>query len=410
MTSTEVATVDNTGNELAQYRHDARLMELKVLRKEADVRLAEEEMLLRRELQDMNEMIVDKLKNDELMESKRLPLDIEHRAEIKALEALLKLEENKRDELQKGIETLENQIMLVESDVEKRNAKLIEVKEVTAWDVDMVMAREGPSNLNEFLAKRKDMDKLQEEKNIVKELSDRLTQQCEELMETLKEQEELSEKIAAAQQIFANEKEAYDQLCSEERGLELLIKKKERQITGPRDEYKEIRQLEREKRAAHVAFLAARDNSGGNSNSVTCGENRLRQLEQKLESINLFLREHFASLPNLPTMEDLENASEVPVSYLTALCKKLEERRALLLQQDDQMALFDSSIEQMQLKINVLRGAYLSNNTSYQIYTQQQEKNVETLASRLESLKKEYEESEIQISRENQTLRRQLYR
>lgn len=409
MTSTEVATVDNSGNELQQYRHNARSMELEVLKKEADVRLAEEEVLLRNELQDMNEMIVNKLNQEELMESNRLPLDTEHRDEIRALLALLKLEEEKGNKLQEAIKLVQNQIVLVEGDVEKQNAKLVEVKEVTAWDVDMVMAKEGPSNLNEFLAKRKDMDKLQDEKNSVQELSDRLTQQCEELMDTLKEQEELDEKIVAAKALFTKLKEVHEAGCNEEKEKKRLIKKKEREISGPRDQYKEIRQLEREKRAARNAFLSARDNSDGGSNSVISGENRLRALEEKLATINLFLQEHFQSLKNLPTMEDVDNFSEVPVSLFDALCKKLEEKRSLLRQQDDQMSLHDSSIEQLQLKTNVLRGALISNNVSSQLYTQQQEKNFATLVAQLERLNKECEEAENATSSQNQNLRRQLY-
>lgn len=410
MASNEVATVKVGVDELEENRHDARMMELNALRKESDERLAEEERLLCRELQDMNKMIADKLKDDELMESDRLPLDTEHRAEIKALEALLKLEQDKRDQLELEAKDIESLIEEVGGQLDETNAKLAAVKEVTAWNVDMVMARDGSASLNEFSAKQKVMDNLQEEKNMVKVLSDRLTLEFEELTGFLKEQEELDEKILAAQEIFKNEATTYNQLCADERALALLIKKKERQIRGPQDEYKEIRQLEREKRAAHNAFLSARDNSGGNLNSLTCGESRLRQLETTLATINTFLQIYFSSSESLIPMEEVDSSAEVQVSLFNDLTEKLNEKRDFLLQQTDQMDGIDASIEQLQLKANVLRGALISNNVSSKLYSEQQEKDIASLVSQLEILNKYSQEREIEARRQNQNLRRQLYR
>lgn len=410
MASTEVAPVNVDPDELVENRHDARMMELSALRKESEERLAEEERLLCRELQDMNNMIADKLKDEELMESNRLPLDVEHSAEIKALEALLKLEQDKKDQLELEAKDIESLIQEVEGQLDRTNAKLVAVKEVTAWDVDMVMARDCSASLNEFSAKQKVMDKLQEEKNTVKLLSDRLTLEFEELTGFLKEQEDLDEKIAAAQNHFKNEANTYDEICADERALGLLIKKKERQISEPQDEYKDIRYLEHKKRAAHTAFLSARDNNGGNSLSLIAGESRLRQLETTLATINTFLQIYFSSSESLIPMEEVDSSSEVQVSLFNDLVMKLKEKRDFLRQQTDQMEGLDTSIEQLQLKTNVLRGVLISNNSNYKLYSEQQEKDIIELASQLEILNRDFQEQEIEATRQNQNLRRQLYR
>lgn len=412
MTSANVANVNSTNNELEQYRNDARIMELKVFRKEADVRLAEEEKLLRTELQDMNNMIVDKLRNEELMEAARLPLDVEHHEEIRALEALLKMEQSKTEKLRNETETMETQIVTVESELEKTNAKLAAVKEATGWDVDMVMAREGPANLNEFLEKKKVLAALHEQQQTEKELSDRLTNEIEELVAFIQEQEDLDEKIAAAQEIFAAEQEKYNTLCAEERSLELLAKKKERLLSAPqKDEYKEIRQLEREKRAAHNALVTLREGGGGHSNTLVSVESRLRQLEGKLETINIFLRQHFSNAENLPAMDGVPEGSDcVSVTKFNELCRQVTSKRSMLLEQDDKLESHDSAIEQIQLKINVLRGALRSNHMMSQLYDQEKEKDMNALIAYLENLNTECEEVEAKTIEENHNLRRQLRR
>lgn len=407
---TSVANVNSSTAELEQYRQNARVMELKVIRKEAEVRRAEEEKLLRKELQDMNDMIVKKLKDEELMESARLPLDVEHRAEIKALEDALKIENKKAELLLGEVETMEGQIAQVESELERKNSKLVEVKEATGWDVDMVMAREGPANLNEFLEKKKVLAALHEQQQTEKEVSERLTAEIDELVTFLQEQEELDEKIAAAQELFAAEREKYAKMCAEEKSLEVISKKKERMLNAPKkDEYEDIRRLEGEKRAAHYALLTAREGDSGQTKSLTSVDTRLRQLEAKLETINIFLQQHFGAMENLPPMEGVSSdAEDVPVAKFNGLCKELERKRTLLLENDDKLESHDAAIEQLQLKINVLRGALISNNMSTQLYFQQQEKDTNALIAHLESLNAECEEVEAKMISENHQLQRQL--
>eukprot|EP00796_Vickermania_ingenoplastis_P006477 gene6477-4664_t len=409
MQTTDVENVNTSAQELEQYRRDARVMELKLLRKEADVRRAEEEMLLRRELQDANDMIVEKLKNEELMESARLPIDVEHRAEIKALEDALKIENRKTELLRSEVETMEGQIVVVESELEKTNTKLAEVKEATGWDVDMVMAREGAANLNEFLEKKKVLAGLHEQQQTEKNESDRLTSEIEELITYIQEQDGLDEQIATAQEMYATELEKHNQLCNEEKSLEHLAKKKERALNAPqKDDYHDIRYLEGEKRAAHNALLTLRDSGAGNSSSLTSVDTRIRQLESKLETLNVFLQQHFRGEENLPPMEGVpEGAEDVEVALFNRLCNALEKKRAQLLEQDDKMESYDATIEQLQLKINVLRAALISNNVSSQLYSQQQEKETNALIAHLENLNAECDEVEAKVTEENQALRRQ---
>lgn len=407
--STAVAE-GNTGNgELEEYRRNVRAMELKVMRKEADLRLAEEERMLRDELQDLNEMIVDKLKNDELMESRRLPLDEDHREEIKRLEDLLRMERAKADQLESDIGTMESQIMTVEDELEKTSLKLLRVKDATGWDDDVVMAKEGRANLNEFLEKKKILTALRKEQDTNTELSYRLTSEIDELLAFLADQEDLEQKISAAKELLAEEKAKYNAMCVEEKNLEALLKKKERQVTGPKDEYKEIRQLEREKRTAHELLQAARENTEDTTKSLSSSGFRLRQLEGKLETINIFLQRHFGSLSDLPSLEGVsDDAESVSVGRFNYICRQIAEHRTANDEKSDALMEHDKTIEQLQLKINVLRYASVSNNVSSQLFFQQQEKDLDTLVSHLENLNTECEEVEQKVEQENKKLRREL--
>lgn len=412
MASTAVTEVKASSNELEQARHDARVMELKLMRKEADLRRAEEEKVLRSELQDMNAMIVEKLKNEELMAQSRLPLDLEHKAEIQALEDALKMEEERTKELERETQTMTDQILVVGSELEKQREKLDMVKHATAWDEDMVLAKEGAANLNEFLEKKKTLAGLHDEQQTEKGVSDRLTNEIEEMMAYLEQQKDLDDKIKEAQEMLEEEQRKHKELLDTKKALEQLRKKKERALlVPPNDDYKDIRILEAEKRAAHNAIVSIREKGSGNSNTLTSVDVRIRQLELKLKTINIFLQQHFSSEGSEKPREQIdEGASEVSLVKFKEVCHGIEESQSKLCSANDTLEGHDASIEQLQLKINVLRGALISNNMSSQLYFQQHEQDKNTLAAHLESLNAECEEVEAKVTEENQRLSRQLRR
>lgn len=405
--------------ELERRKSEARSLELKVARKEGELRKAQEEQALLKELRTVNEMIVKK-KERQLSETDQksqapaqhsLKISSESLAELNSLENELKMESRKTDDLQDVANVYSRRMEDIEKALDEKSGQLAIVKRSTGYDVDARTAKGGSAALNEFIERKRVMTALEDEQRTLNETSDRLTAEIEELTRGIEEGEQLEEHILQAEEQLVEEQAAYAEACEKVKSCERLRQKKERMLDSERkvDDYKAIRLLEGDKRALHTNLTKLRDNNVTNTKSILALEVRLRQLETRLEAADLFLTQVFAEVEDDEPMEDVpEDATEVPLGQFEGLCRELELSRETVAQRDDQLMSHDALVEQLERKIGILNAAITSRTVSAQLHSRGKDKETQGLVSDMEYLRKDFEREHRRLVTENAELRKQI--
>ncbi|KAG5501158.1 hypothetical protein JIQ42_06156 [Leishmania sp. Namibia] len=398
--------------ELERRRSEARNLELRVSRKEAELQRAKEEQALLKEMRTMNEMIIRK-KERQRSEgvASGLKISPESLAELKALEDELKLENRKTAELQSAADVTSRQMEEVERSLEHTDKELVEAKRSTGWDVDRNSARTETAVESEFKEKKRQLSLLASEQRTLTEMSERLKQQAEELEAKVDASEEMDNRFAEAEeelrQANTRLKELQEQLKSNVR----INKKTERVLTAAskQNKYKSIRQLEEDKKVLHNHLCKLRETNVGNSKSILSLEVRLRQLETRLEAINGFLREVFAEVEDDEPMDDVpEGLAEVPLAQFEELSAALELSRETVAQRDDQLEEHDCKVEQLERKVMILQNAIASREVSSQVQARGRDKEQRVLYSTYSRRRSQLQIERAQLAVENTMLRNRL--
>ncbi|EPY18869.1 hypothetical protein STCU_09733 [Strigomonas culicis] len=349
--------------ELERKKSEARTLELQVTRKEAELRRAKEEQELLNELRTVNDMILSKKKAGSGSEGRvasGIKISPESLAELRALEDELKIETKKTEDLQTTSNVISHQLEEVERGLEKQSTQLAIVKRSTAWEKDTRAYKVSSALASEFYEKRRTLEALHEEQRTVKEHTDRLTKEIEELSHHLDKQATVDERIAEAEEQLRKQEEEYQDMFEKVKSFERLRKKKERLLDQPRDDdkYKVVRRIEGDKKVLHNNLTSLRETNVSNSKSIVSLEVRLRQLETRLEAVNLFLKQVFAEVEDDEPIEGVpEGATEVPLTQFEELIRELEVSRDTVLQRDNQLNSHDAKVEQLEQKIDILQNA-----------------------------------------------------
>ncbi|KPI85494.1 hypothetical protein ABL78_5455 [Leptomonas seymouri] len=407
-------SLHSIASELDRRRSEARTLELQVSRKEAELQRAKEEQALLTEMRTVNKMIIEKKERQQSDgAAKGLKISIESLAELKELEDALKLENRKTAELQLAADVTSRQMEEVARSLDQKERQLAEARRSTGWDKDRNSARTEVAMKSECREKKKLLTSLTAERRVLTELTERLKLQVEELQEKATASEELDERFAEAEeelrQLNTMHKELEEQVKSNER----IQKKTERVMTVANNEdvYKAVRQLDGDKKVLHNNLSKLRETNVSNSKSILSLEVRLRQLETRLESVNVFLQEVFAEVEDDEPMEDVpEGVTEVPLVRFEELSAALELSRETVAQRDAQLDEHDAKIEQLERKIMILQNAVASRQVSSQMQSRAREKEQrglhKTHAQRRAQLQMERE----QLAVENAALRGRLAR
>lgn len=399
-------------SELDRRRSEARTLELQVSRKEAELQRAKEEQALLKEMRAVNEMIIHKKERQQsegLVSG--LKISPESLAELKELEDALKLENRRTAELQHVADVTSRQMEEVERSLEQTEIQLAEAKRSTGWDLDRNSARTEAAMESEYREKKKLLTSLTTERRTLTELTERLKRRAEELQEKAAVADELDDRFAEAEEELRQLDTMHKELEEQVRSNERIQKKTERVLTvaSTGDKYKTIRQLEGDKRVLHNNLSKLRETNVSNSKSILSLEVRLRQLETRLESVNVFLQEVFAEVEDDEPMEDVpEGVAEVPLVRFEELSAALELSRETVAQRDAQLDEHDSKIEQLEKKVVILQNAIASRQVSSQVQSRtrdtEQRNNYKKHALRRTQLHMERE----QLAVENATLRERL--
>ncbi|EPY39844.1 hypothetical protein AGDE_04084 [Angomonas deanei] len=385
---------------------------MQVSRKEAELRRAREEQVLLKELRTMNEMIIKKREQSSNRQASGLKISQESLSELRALEDELKMENKKTDELQNVSNVISHQMEEVERNLEKKSLDLAVVKQSTGWDVDPRSAKTSSTALNEFLDKKRELTELYNEQKTVRDHTDRLTSEIEALTNQIEEQATLQEQIAEAEDILEQQKDESNQMQEKVKSYERLRKKKERmldQSAKDTDQYKAIRQIEGDKKVLHNNLSSLRETNVSNSKSVLSLEVRLRQLETRLEAVNLFLRQVFDEVEDDEQMDSVEEgATDVPLQQFEELIGSLEQSRETVLQRDSQLNNHDSSIELLERKVDILQSAISSRAMSSQLQVREKEKEFEILMSHVDQMRNNFERERGTFLKENEALRKKI--
>ncbi|KAF8275448.1 hypothetical protein TcG_08586 [Trypanosoma cruzi] len=401
--------------QLEQRRSQARNLELQVARKEAELRRAKEEQALLKELRMVNEVTLrKKQQKDDAHDNTRLKISLESLTQVISLEDEIKNENRRTAELQDSANVITRQMEDVEKGIENVVSRLALVRQVTGRDGRENALLSGPATTSEWIMRKKNLTALHEEQNTMKALSALLSERIEAINKEMEEQSQKAEQLAAAKQSLVETNKEYDALLEEMKSMERLIKKKERLLDASTakesDDYKKIKQLEGDKKVLYGTLSKFRETNVNNSKSILSLEVRLRQLETKLEAVNLFLQHVFAQVEEEEeTLENIpEDATEVPLQQFEELCRELELSRETLVQRDDQLNAHDAKVEQLGRKTFVLQNAIASRATSAQLQVKGKEKEFETLMSHVDYMKAEFDEEYKKLSRENAMLQSKL--
>ncbi|AYU78880.1 hypothetical protein LdCL_230005800 [Leishmania donovani] len=398
--------------ELERRRSEARNLELRVSRKEAELQRAKEEQELLKEMRTMNEMIIRK-KERQLSEgvASGVKISPESLAELNALGDALRLENRKTVELQSEADVTSHQMEEVERSLENTEKQLLEAKRSTGWDVDRNSARTETAMESEFKEKKRQLSSLASEQRTISELSERLKQQAEELQAKVDAAEDMDERFAEAEEELRQANMRYRELIEEVKSNERIQKKTERVLTvaNTQNKYKCIRQLEGEKRVLHNNLSKLRETNVSNSRSILSLEVRLRQLETRLEAFNGFLREVFAEVEDDEPMEDVpEGAVEVPLAQFEELSAALELSRETVAQRDDQLDEHDCKIEQMERKVVILQNAIASREVSAQVQARGRDRQQRSMYASHSRRRSQLRTERDQLAVENTVLRNRL--
>ncbi|KAK7198368.1 hypothetical protein NESM_000795900 [Novymonas esmeraldas] len=357
--------------ELERRRSEARNLELRVSRKEAELQRAKEEQTLLKEMRTMNEMIIRKKERQRSDgAASGLKISLESLGELKALEDALRIENGKTAELQSTGEITSRQMEEVERTLEHTEKQLVEAKRSTGWDADRNSARTETAVESEFKQKKMQLTSLAAEQRTLAELSDRLKQQAEELQAKIDAAAEMDDRFAEAQEELRQSNTRFAEVEEQVRSNERIQRKTERVLTvaAPQDKYKSIRQLEGDKKVLHNNLSKLRETNVSNSKSILSLEVRLRQLETRLEAVNGFLRDVFAEVEDDEAMDGVpEGSTEVPLAQFEELSAALELSRETVTQRDNQLDDHDCKIEQLERKVMILQSAIASRGASSQV-------------------------------------------
>lgn len=399
-------------SELDRRRSEARALEFQVSRKEAELQRAKEEQALLKEMRTVNEMIIHKKERQQSEGAvSGLKISPESLAELKELDDALKLENRKTAELQQVADITSHQMEEVERSLEQTEGQLAAAKRSTGWDLDRNSARTEAAMESEYREKKMLLTSLTSERRTLTELTERLKRQAEELQDKTAAADELDDRFAEAEeemrQLDTLHKELEEQVKSNER----IQRKTERVLTvaSSEDKYKTIRQLEGDKKVLHNNLSKLRETNVSNSKSILSLEVRLRQLETRLESVNVFLQEVFAEVEDDEPMEDVQdNAAEVPLVRFEELSAALELSRETVAQRDAQLDEHDSKIEQLERKILILQSAIASRQVSSQVQSRARDKEQREISKTHSRRRNELQVEREQLAIENATLRERL--
>ncbi|RNF00804.1 hypothetical protein TraAM80_07388 [Trypanosoma rangeli] len=400
--------------QLEQRRSQARNLELQVARKGAELQRAKEEQALLKELRTVNEVTLRKKQQRDGTEDWRpLKISAESLAEVIALEDEIKEENRRTTELKESANTISRQMESVEHGIENVLSRMALVKDVARWNREETGALGGAVATNEWILRKRSLTALNEEQKKVKALSALLSERIEAINKEMEEHEQKQEQLAVAQRDLVEANDKYGKLIEELKSAERLIKKKERMLDAnvnkECNEYKKVKQLDGDKKVLYGTLSKFRESNVNNSKSILSLEVRLRQLETKLEAVNLFVQQVFAQVEEEELMDDIpEDATEVSLEQFEEICRDVELARETLIQRENQLNAHDAKVEQLGRKMLILQNAIASRATSAQLQIKGNEKEFETLISHVDYMKAEFDEEYKKLSQENAMLQSKL--
>ncbi|CBH13219.1 hypothetical protein, conserved [Trypanosoma brucei gambiense DAL972] len=397
--------------QLEQRRSQVRGLEIQLTRKEAELRRAKEEQALLKELHAVNEVTLRKKQQKESDGAgSRLKIPRESLDEILRLEGEIKCANRRTVELQNEASTTSVQLNDVEKGIESICNRTALVKQVTGWISSGSQSSSVVGVSSEWIMRKKVLTELQDEQNAIKALTALLDKQAEFYTKRLEEQRTKDEEFAEAQRVLREKTVQYENLLGELKSFERLTKKKERLLDTASgkvtDDYKTVKMIEGDKKVLYANLSKLQETNVRNSKSILSLEMRLRQLETKLEAVNLFLQQVFADveeedehIENIP-----EGATEVPLEQFEELCRELELSRATLLHREEQLNAGDAKVEQLERKTTILENAIASHAVSAQLQVKGKEREFETLMSHVDYMKAEFDEEYKRLTKENAAL------
>ncbi|KAG8344987.1 hypothetical protein ERJ75_001055200 [Trypanosoma vivax] len=400
---------------LEERRSQVRNLELQLMRKEAELRRAQEEQVLLKELQAVNAVTLRKRQKHQTEETDgRLKIAQDSLEEVYHLESEIKMENRRTEELQKEANITSFRMSEMEKDIEDMENRTAAVKRATYWDQSKNFGRTVVNVTSDWMNKKRSLTALHEEQSTVKGITSLLDERAEHISKKLEMQKEKAMELVAAQKKLREKSIEYESLLEELRSFERLSKKKERLLDSagskPDNDYKTLKIIEGDKKVLYCTLSKLQESSVRNSKSILSLEVRLRQLETKLEAVNLFLQQVFADMADED--EQIENipedATEVTLEQFEDICRELELSRTTLLQRDDQLDASDAKVEQLERKTSILENAIASHAVSAQLEVKGKERDFETLMMHVDYMTAEFNEEYARLTRENAELMTKL--
>lgn len=402
---------------LARHNEDLQAeikkLELQLMRKEAEVRRAEEEHALHKELHTINQLSQRKQSANDGVQQGRLLISEESVAQLISLENRIKLEDKKTQELEHQADLTADKLSEIEEQIVHRSNHIVEIKEATGWERDHCAARGYVNPVNSYRNHQRVIAELEEKQRTLKIVSDKVMIKLEQLTTEIEHHATVEQEADQARLRMKELNVYYDELVEKKKSLQRLLYKKEKILkeTEQKDDQKTIRMLEGEKRVLHNELSKNRETTGNNSKSILAQEVRLRQLELRLVAINQFLQQVLPAIADedLALPDDLDaNATEVPVDRFDALQRELAISRHTVIQRDGQLEALDAKVEQLEKKVNILHCAIVARTNTATQEAQEMEKEYNVISIHLDYMRSEFEQEQHKLLLENQSLREQL--
>eukprot|EP00758_Cryptobia_borreli_P005913 Tbor_TRINITY_DN5011_c0_g1::TRINITY_DN5011_c0_g1_i2::g.14374::m.14374 len=279
MSEVEQVQIQELNAELHAKSAELRETEAILHEKESALQRAREEQALMRELEDINQLTLRKLKEDSRVSKFRISEDALQ--EILAIEDEIKINRNKTEEYLKKINFLQSNVSRILESTSAEEEAIAKIKTATGYDGYSLCSH---NSMDVFKQHQKILADLEISQNTSKTVTLSLTKRIEELTSEMERCKNVDEETNIAKAMLKQKENELVRLEDERKSLARITSRKEKLLVQlkPEDAYKAIKRHEGDKRALHTELIKAIDTKGGGDKSIRAQDARLRQLEARL--------------------------------------------------------------------------------------------------------------------------------
>ena len=362
-----------------------------------------------RELHTVNQLTLRKMQGEPSQRSSKLKISDDSLQLLIELEDKVKLENKRTQEHQRQGAVLQQLQARADAAIEDTTNQTNMVKEATGWDRHEYGARGFTNEENKFREHQKTLSTLEERQQNSKNITLKLTQRIEELTSELEKRKDLDDEFVKAMWMLKEKQGETAILLEDKKSLGRIMHKKTKMLhqTEQVDDYKQLRQLEGDKRTLHHELGRIVEQKKTNEKSILSQDVRLQQLYHRLETTTAFLKGVFADIDESELLRTglKEGDTTVPVLEFDSVQAHLTLSRNTIELRDKQLTEVDASIEALDKKATVLHCAMMARSANASQMLQELEREKTVLNSHVDSMQLEYEAEYERLTKENESLR-----